>query len=673
MVLRRLAAAVLVIGFAGSAQAVELPEWDVSGLCKGEGFPGQCQLNEGVAKRALLGGWGLVPDAYRSDCLAQVRQPYDKSYRLLSQCLEGQVEAGLDKDLIETATTGTEDATGEITVAATSADTGAGSVSGGSGSGNVSGYPILPTDNPSNLISLRETWGPGPKPQPVDAPLAAGAVFPLPKDGAKADGATAPVKSADAGGYAVLDTSSLSALMEQREAWGTGAAPSTIEAPLAAGAQFPLPKSASRKADGPSADPIVHAAEIIPAPKLTPVPQSTIEASLKSLLAERASWGDEPFTGYAVLTTDTLGALLEQREVWGPGPKTEPIKAPLARGAVFPLPKDKPKKAGGVVRPPIVHAAENVPVAQLTAVAQGQISAALEALLAEREGWVGAPASGSAGASDGTVAGYPALSTSDLTELIAQREAWGTGESGNGAVPEPASSEGYANLATSDLAALIAQREAWGKGAPAKQVDAPLAVGAIRPLPKSEPRNVSGPVGDPIVNPADNAPVAQLTPVPQDLLSSELKSLLAEREGWGKAPGAGGGGGSSPASGKTEAAQACEDDVKRTVESGGIQFRTNSAEIESGSFATLDKVAEAIKACGDLAIEIAGHTDSSGSDAVNQRISDARAASVKAYLVDKGVPGSRLTSVGYGESRPLVPNTSRANRAQNRRIEFIAR
>ncbi len=663
MVMRRLAAAILVFGIAGSAQAVELPEWDVSGLCKGEGFPGQCQLNEGVAKRALSGGWDLVPDAYRKDCLAQVKLPYDKSYRLLSQCLEEQVGAGLDKDLIDTATTGTDNASGEIKVAGASPE----ATPKPPASTSEAGYPILPTDNLSNLMSLRESWGPGPEPKVVEAPLAAGAVFPLPKNGGQSS-AAAP---SDPGGYAVLDTTSLSALMKQREAWGTGPAPAKVDAPLAAGAQFPLPKSETRKADGPSADPIVHAAEIVPVAQLTPVPQSQIETSLKSLLAERAGWGDEPFTGYAVLATNSVSTLIEQREVWGPGPKTEPIKAPLARGAVFPLPKDKPKKAGGVVRPPIVHAADNLPVAQLTAVPLDQISASLKSLFAEREGWSAAPPSGSDAKSDGNVAGYPALITSDAAALIAQREAWGTGASDPETSSPSASDAGYASLATSDLGALMAQREGWGKGPPAKQVVAPLAVGAIRPLPKSEPRNVSGPAGEPIINPADNAPVAQLTAVPQDQLSSSLKKLLAEREGWGTAPGSATNAGAPSV--KTEAAQACEDDVKRTVEDGGIQFSTNSAEIDAASYVTLDKVVEAIKACGDLDIEIAGHTDSSGSDAVNQRISDARAASVKTYLVGKGVSADRLTSVGYGETKPLVANTSRANRAKNRRIEFIAR
>ncbi|MFO8184727.1 MAG: OmpA family protein, partial [Candidatus Aegiribacteria sp.] len=63
-------------------------------------------------------------------------------------------------------------------------------------------------------------------------------------------------------------------------------------------------------------------------------------------------------------------------------------------------------------------------------------------------------------------------------------------------------------------------------------------------------------------------------------------------------------------------------------------------------------------------------TDSDGSDSYNQTLSEERAASVFNYLVNKGIAARRLTTVGYGESRPLVPNTSDANKAMNRRIEF---
>ncbi len=71
-----------------------------------------------------------------------------------------------------------------------------------------------------------------------------------------------------------------------------------------------------------------------------------------------------------------------------------------------------------------------------------------------------------------------------------------------------------------------------------------------------------------------------------------------------------------------------------------------------------------------IAVRIAGHTDSDGSSSYNQGLSERRANSVRDYLVNKGVPANTLTTVGYGEEQPVVPNTSAANKAQNRRIEF---
>ena len=72
-------------------------------------------------------------------------------------------------------------------------------------------------------------------------------------------------------------------------------------------------------------------------------------------------------------------------------------------------------------------------------------------------------------------------------------------------------------------------------------------------------------------------------------------------------------------------------------------------------------------------VNIDGHTDSQGNDAYNLTLSDNRAASVKAYLVSKGIAESRLTSTGYGESKPIADNTKVAGRAQNRRVEMILR
>ena len=70
-------------------------------------------------------------------------------------------------------------------------------------------------------------------------------------------------------------------------------------------------------------------------------------------------------------------------------------------------------------------------------------------------------------------------------------------------------------------------------------------------------------------------------------------------------------------------------------------------------------------------ITVAGHTDDQGSDASNVALSQGRANAVLEYLVKKGVDRARLTAKGYGEAKPIVPNTDDASRATNRRVEFV--
>jgi outer membrane protein OmpA-like peptidoglycan-associated protein len=68
--------------------------------------------------------------------------------------------------------------------------------------------------------------------------------------------------------------------------------------------------------------------------------------------------------------------------------------------------------------------------------------------------------------------------------------------------------------------------------------------------------------------------------------------------------------------------------------------------------------------------EVSGHTDNIGAPAYNLKLSDARAAAVKTWLVQQGVAPARITSRGYGDTRPLAPNTTDENRFKNRRVEL---
>jgi OmpA-OmpF porin, OOP family len=102
-----------------------------------------------------------------------------------------------------------------------------------------------------------------------------------------------------------------------------------------------------------------------------------------------------------------------------------------------------------------------------------------------------------------------------------------------------------------------------------------------------------------------------------------------------------------------------------------LHFATNSFEIDADSKELLKTRSVAIlKANPDLRVRIDGHTDSSGSDAYNQKLSERRAEAVRKFLTDSGIAPSRLEARGYGESRPAAPNDTPANMRLNRRVEF---
>jgi len=102
-----------------------------------------------------------------------------------------------------------------------------------------------------------------------------------------------------------------------------------------------------------------------------------------------------------------------------------------------------------------------------------------------------------------------------------------------------------------------------------------------------------------------------------------------------------------------------------------IHFEFNKAKIRPESFPILDAIVDVMKSAGKMTLEIQGHTDNVGSATYNKKLSQQRADSGRAYLVEHGVEVHRLVAVGYGMAQPIVPNNSEANRALNRRVQFI--
>ena len=103
---------------------------------------------------------------------------------------------------------------------------------------------------------------------------------------------------------------------------------------------------------------------------------------------------------------------------------------------------------------------------------------------------------------------------------------------------------------------------------------------------------------------------------------------------------------------------------------GNVTFATDSSDLSPAFFGVLDSVGKVLGEYDRTVVEVAGHTDSTGSDAHNQGLSERRASSVASYLMSRGVVRQRLITVGMGESRPVADNVSTAGRQANRRVEI---
>jgi OOP family OmpA-OmpF porin len=120
-------------------------------------------------------------------------------------------------------------------------------------------------------------------------------------------------------------------------------------------------------------------------------------------------------------------------------------------------------------------------------------------------------------------------------------------------------------------------------------------------------------------------------------------------------------------------ATVCQQLFNGLLAKGTVQFDSASATLDKDSAALLDRLTETAMRCPNSRIEIAGHTDSDGADAVNQALSEKRARAVVDYLVKAGLPAERFQAFGYGSKIPIASNETEAGKAKNRRIDFVVR
>lgn len=123
---------------------------------------------------------------------------------------------------------------------------------------------------------------------------------------------------------------------------------------------------------------------------------------------------------------------------------------------------------------------------------------------------------------------------------------------------------------------------------------------------------------------------------------------------------------------RTEAASIQrEQDILAVTFKADFMFDVNSSVIKPGAYQEIDRVAEVLNKYPQTRIRIEGHTDSTGSEDYNLKLSQQRAEAVKNALVTRGIDSARIETVGLGESSPIADNTTEAGRQMNRRVKVV--
>lgn len=113
-----------------------------------------------------------------------------------------------------------------------------------------------------------------------------------------------------------------------------------------------------------------------------------------------------------------------------------------------------------------------------------------------------------------------------------------------------------------------------------------------------------------------------------------------------------------------------EAEAASLLETSPVTFASGASELTDESRAVVNQLAVLIASCADATVEVGGHSDDTGSETLNEQLSQARAQAVVEALVQEGIPEERLTAQGYGAEEPVAPNDTEAGRAANRRVEI---
>lgn len=119
----------------------------------------------------------------------------------------------------------------------------------------------------------------------------------------------------------------------------------------------------------------------------------------------------------------------------------------------------------------------------------------------------------------------------------------------------------------------------------------------------------------------------------------------------------------------TEVTQTADNQLKLSIPND-ISFASGKSDIQARLKPILDQFAQGVNQQGSMEVKIVGHTDSTGSDAINNPLSMRRAESARDYLVSRGVAASRISTAGRGSREPIADNATEAGRARNRRIDI---